>query len=78
MEDMILSVNSLPEALRRRIRTDRVRVHEEGGIFTLTPVNDLRKESWEALEQLRDMLSDGRMSADGYSAQKRADKELER
>ena len=39
MEDMILSVKTLPESLYRRFRSDRVRVHEENGVVTLTPVN---------------------------------------
>ena len=77
MNDMVLSVNTLPEPLYRRFRSDRVRVHEENGVVMLTPIHDSHQDAWMALEQLRDMLSDGRMSTESYVAQKQLDKELE-
>ena len=77
MNDMILSVDTLPEPLYRRFRSDRVRVHEENGVVMLTPVQESQQDAWTVLEQLRDMLSDGRMSTESYVAQKQIDKELE-
>jgi hypothetical protein len=46
---MIINVNTLPEPLHRRIRSDRVRVqvHDESGIITLTPIQDHIKDSKE-------------------------------
>jgi len=38
MDDMILSVNTLPYPLNKRIRSNRVRVREENGVFMLTPM----------------------------------------
>ena len=78
MEDTIINVNTLPESLHNRFRSTRVRVREENGVVTLTPVNDTKKDVWGALEQLRLMLSDGRMSSENYMAQKQADKELDK
>ena len=77
MEEMIMNVNTLPEPLYRRFRSDRIRVHEENGVVMLTPVQEPREDAWKALDRLRDMLSDGRMSTEGYMAQKQIDKELE-
>ena len=78
MDNIIVNVNTLPEFIHRRIRGDRVRVREENGAIILMPVQDLQQDTWEALEQLRDMLSDGKMSTEKYVAQKQVDKELER
>jgi len=44
MEDMVLSVNTLPEQLHRRFRSSRVRVHEENGVVTLTPIGESIKK----------------------------------
>ena len=77
MEDMILSVNTLPYPLHRRFHSDRVRIHEENGTVILTPVQDTVNDTWEILENLRSMLADGRMSSENYKAQKQLDKELE-
>ena len=38
MDEMILNVNTLPYPLHRRIRSDRVRIREENGVFMLTPM----------------------------------------
>lgn len=71
MEDTILNVNTLPEPLFRRIRSDRVRVHEEDGVIMLTPVvNTEPVDLWG-------LLPDGKFTTNKYLAQKRLDKELE-
>ena len=38
MDEMILSVSTLPEPLHRRIRSPKVRVREENGEIILTPI----------------------------------------
>jgi len=53
MEDMILSVSTLPEQLHRRFRSDRVRVHEENGAIVLTPVLDAQRDTCDDLENIR-------------------------
>ena len=42
MDEMILNVNTLPELLHRRIRSDRVRVREENGVIMLMPIGESR------------------------------------
>ena len=78
MMDEILSVNTLPEPLHRRFRSDRVRVHEENGVVMLTPVQEPSKDAtWPALNRLRAKISDGKLSTERYVAQKQIDKVLE-
>lgn len=72
MEEMILSVNTLPEPLHRRFRSERVRVHEENGVVILTPV-DTKTEPTD----LWGLLPEGKFSTEKYLAQKRLDKALE-
>jgi len=38
MEDMVMSVDTLPEPLSSRFRSEMVWVHEEQGVVILTPV----------------------------------------
>lgn len=78
MDEMILNVKTLPEPLYRRIRSERVRVHEENGVITLTPIEDPGMDIWGCLDELRGIFSDGRMSSDKFMEQKRFEKELER
>ena len=40
MDDTILSANTLPYPLHRRIHSDKVRIHEENGIIMLMPVKE--------------------------------------
>ena len=57
MEEIILNVNTLPEPLYRRFRSDRVRVHEEGnGSVTLTPIQESREDAQTALTQQQQSL----------------------
>jgi len=83
MDEMILSVNTLPYPLHRRIHSDKVRVREENGVITLTPLQEPgqepRQDDWEnALARIQDMMADSKMSSEKFSAQKQIEKELER
>ena len=53
MEDMVLSINTLPEYFNRRFRSSRVRVHDENGVVTLTPVSESEKETVANLDMIR-------------------------
>jgi hypothetical protein len=75
MDDVILNVNTLPEPLYRRIRSDTVRVHEENGVIMLTPVKPVSEQE-QAVNRLCGMFT-GKLSTEGYMAQKQLDKELE-
>ena len=72
MDDMILSVSTLPEPLHRRIRSDKVRVHEDNGTIILTPVTKMDEPA-----DLWGLLPEGQFTTEKYLAQKRLDKELE-
>ena len=40
MDDMILGVNTLPYPLHCRIRSEKVRIHEENGVIILVPIGE--------------------------------------
>jgi hypothetical protein len=72
VSEIILSTRTLPEPIYRRIRTDKVRVHEENGNIILTPIFNTEEPA-----DLWGLLSDGKFTTDKYFVQKRLDKELE-
>ena len=55
MDDMIMNVNTLPEPLHRCFRSSKVRVHEEDGVVTLTPIIDT--EELDANRVLLDLIA---------------------
>ena len=71
MSDTTINVRTLPEILRRRIRSNRVRISEDNGSVILTPVATTEPKN------LLGLLPDGRFTTEKYLAQKKADKELE-
>ena len=73
MSDMILDVGILPEPLFSNIKTEKVKFHEENGLFILTPL--VEKE--ETFDRLIGMFSDGKLSIDNFLAQKYLDMKLE-
>ena len=76
MIDTIINVKTLPETLRRRIRSSRVQVSENNGAVILTPV-DNANEQLMSVNRIFGMFSDGKISTDKYIAQKQLDKDME-
>ena len=72
MSETVVSVNALPETVLRYFLSGQVKVREEDGIVTLTPV----KKDFPG-SRLFGMFADGRMSTEKYVRQKQLDKELE-
>jgi hypothetical protein len=70
---MIMDVSMLPETLFARIKTERVKLHEENGTFIVTPIVEERK----SFDRLIGMFSDGKLSIDNHLKQKELDKDLE-
>jgi hypothetical protein len=70
---MILDVQVLPEPIFSKIRTNKVKIHEENGSIILTPFS----EEEPRFDHLVGMFSDGKMSIDKFLSQKQLDKELE-
>jgi hypothetical protein len=73
VDDVVMSTNTLPELLRRHIRSNTVHAHEENGVIILTPINNSAEQ---AIHQLCGMFA-GKLSTHEYMEQKQADKELE-
>ena len=71
MHDSIVSVDTLQDTLYKRIRSDKVRVHEENGAIILTPVS--KSES----TNLWGLLQGDKFTTEKYLAQKSKDKELD-
>ena len=71
MSDVTINVSTLPEPLRCRIRSTRVRISENNGSVILTPLTTTESKS------LLGLLPDSRFTTEKYLAQKKADKELE-
>jgi virulence-associated protein VagC len=73
MADMILDIQTLPEALFSKISTKRVKIHEENGSIILTPVSEMK----QSFDVLFGMFSDGKISTEEYMKEKQIEKELE-
>jgi virulence-associated protein VagC len=73
MADMILDVQTLPETILLRISTKKVKIHEENGSITLTPIAE-KKQNFDILFG---MFSDGKLSTEEYMKEKQIEKELE-
>ena len=73
MSDIILDINMVPEVIFSRIKTKKVKLQEENGVFILTPVIEKEK----SFDSLTGMFSDGKLSIDNYLKEKQLDKELE-
>jgi hypothetical protein len=73
MMDMILDVQKLPEQIFSRIHATMVKVHEEDGIITLTPLKIERAN----IDKFIGMFSDGKLSSEKFMQNKKYEKELE-
>jgi len=73
MNGMVLDVQELPETVYSIISTRKINFFEENGIITLTPFLDAKPR----FDMLVGMFSDGKMSVDGFLAEKRREMELE-
>jgi len=71
MGETVVDTQSMQDVLVRYIKTQRVRIREDNGVITLTPVTN-REES-----PLRGFWGDGKLSTERFLEQKRLDKELE-
>jgi virulence-associated protein VagC len=73
MADMILDVQTLPEAIFSKISTKKVKIHEENGSIVLTPITEIKQN----FDVLFGMFSDGKISTEEYMKEKQIEKELE-
>ena len=56
MEDVIISVDILPEILHRRIRGEKVKVQEADGIISLIPLESATKSDTPLTDSLIGIL----------------------
>jgi hypothetical protein len=73
MVESVLEVRKLPETVFSRITTEKVRVFEENGTITLTPIYEKKPH----FDHLIGMFSDGKISVDDFLKEKQYEKELE-
>jgi len=74
MTETVLNTKTLPEALSKLIRTEKVKVRETDGEIRLIPI----QESIDYISKLRGSLANHpEMSVDKFLERKHADKELE-
>jgi hypothetical protein len=73
MTEMVLDVQTLPENIFSKITTQKVKVYEENGTITLTPI----LEEKPRFDHLIGMFSDGKISIDDFLAEKQRERELE-
>ena len=70
--EMVLNARTLPEPLFRMIRTEKVKVNENNGVISLTPVVETAGHC-----PLRGLAADSTLTVDDFLAMSRNDKELE-
>ena len=73
MTDMIINADILPEPLFSLVQAEKIRVLENDGIITMTPI----KEEFDCTAEIRGMYSDKKLTLDKFLEWKHADKELE-
>ena len=74
MESMIVDRKVLPKAIISYIHSEKIRLVEENGTITLSPVFD----KYAILEKSFGMFSDGKLSSEQFIKAKEVEKELEK
>ena len=72
MSQLVINARTLPEPLFLMIRTEKVKVIENNGIISLTPIVEVKKGC-----PFRGIASDSSLTVDKFFAISREDKELE-
>ncbi|MDR1993267.1 MAG: hypothetical protein LBQ98_07240 [Nitrososphaerota archaeon] len=74
MTETVLNTKTLPEALSKLIRTEKVKIQQTDGEIRLIPI----QEPIDYISELRGLLADyPQMSVDKFLERKHADKDLE-
>ena len=73
MTELVLNTNTLPEPLFRLIRSDKVKVNEENGIVSLTPILEIVGDC-----PLRGLAADSSLTVDSFLAMTHDEYEIER
>ena len=73
MLEVVIDRQKFPEPISSYINSEKVRVYEENGIITLTPI----LEEKPRFDHLIGMFSDGKISVDDFLEEKKQEMELE-
>ena len=73
MQETIIDRQTLPKTILSYIYSDKIRLIEENGNVTLTPIYD----KYSILEKSFGMFSDGKLSTERFIKEKEIEKKLE-
>ena len=73
MAGMVLDIQAIPDVIFSKISTKKVKVNEDNGTITLTPLYDKKPN----FDHLIGMFSDGKISINDFLKEKQYEKELE-
>ena len=73
MNEMVFNTNTFPEPLYRLIRSEKVKVNESNGVFSLIPILEVKDDC-----PLLGIASDSSLTVEKFLTMTREDKELER
>jgi ribosomal protein L21 len=73
MTNLVIKADILPEPLFSLVQAEKIRVLENDGVITMTPI----KEEYDCTAEVRGMYSDKKLTLDKFLERKHADKELE-
>jgi len=71
MTELVLNTNTLPEPLFRLIRSEKVKVNEENGVVSLTPILEIEGDC-----PLRGLAAESNLTVDSFLAMTHDEKEL--
>jgi hypothetical protein len=77
MSETVVSLQAVPDVLRRFVKTQRVKIREENGIITIVPA---KTDGWRELHGLlkgKSNLPPGVLVTDDFMARKSEEKELD-
>jgi len=73
MNEIVLSTNTFPEPLNHLIRSDKVKVNENDGVFNLIPILDMKDDC-----PLLGIAADSSLTVEKFLTMTQEDKEIER
>lgn len=73
MNEMVFNTSAFPEPLYRLIRSEKVKVNENNGVFSLIPILDIKDDC-----PLLGIAADSNLTVEKLLAMTREDEEIER
>jgi hypothetical protein len=73
MTNMVINADILPEPLFSLVQAEKIRILENDGVITMTPIN----EEFDCTAELYGACSDGKLTLEKFLEWKHSDRELE-